>query len=67
MQPENSADRINSDLANDNELNDEDIITAEIADEPSAPNDNSRRSFIEQLLSPQTLQWMMACGSGLLM
>ena len=65
MQPENSADRINSDLPN--ELNEEDIITAEIAEEPSAPNDNSRRSFIEQLLSPQTLQWMMTCGSGLLM
>lgn len=62
MQPENTADRINDDLAN----NDEEIITAEIADD-YAPNDNSRRSFIEQLLSPQTLQWMMACGSGLLM
>ena len=62
MQPEYSADHVNADRANS-----ENIIVADVIDGSSATNENTRRSFIEQLLSPQTLQWMMACGSGLLM
>ena len=57
MQPQNSADHADT----------EHIVTAEIDYELEAQNEASRRSFIEQLLSPQSLQWMMACGSGLLM
>ena len=57
MQPQNPADHADT----------EHIITAEIDYEREAQNEASRRSFIEQLLSPQSLQWMMACGSGLLM
>ncbi|QEG20501.1 hypothetical protein [Mariniblastus fucicola] len=57
MRPENSADLAGT----------EQIYTAELDDESSATNDAKRISFIEQILSPQSLQWMMACGSGLLM
>ena len=44
-------------------LEEDDIVLAEL-DEPSP---KSNVNFIEQLLSPRSLQWMMACGSGLLM
>lgn len=57
MQPENLSDPSDT----------EEIIVAQIADESHVASETSRQSFIEQLLSPQTLQWMMACGSGLLM
>ena len=45
-----------------------DVVLAEL--DPSPVNTTpakQNRSVVEQLLSPQSLQWMMACGSGLLM
>ena len=47
----------------------EEVILAEIDEQPNLAanqSSHSNRSFIEQLLSPQSLQWMMACGSGIL-
>ena len=47
---------------------DHDIVLAELDDAANADTTKKlKRSFLEQLLSPQSLQWMMACGSGLLM
>jgi hypothetical protein len=45
-----------------------DVVVAELDESHfEAQNAKPNRSFLEQLLSPQSLQWMMACGSGLLM
>jgi len=50
--------------------NTEEAILAEFAPDAALaadqPPQKNRRSFVEQLLSPQSLQWMMACGSGIL-
>jgi len=47
------------------DLGDE-VVVAELESDGSVPDSNQRRAFLEVLLSQQTLQWMMACGSGLL-
>ncbi len=45
-----------------------DVVVAELDESHlEASNGKPNRNFLEQLLSPQSLQWMMACGSGLLM
>ena len=48
----------------------DDIVDAELVDgadpKPTAEPAVSRTSFIEQILSPQSLQWMMLSGGGLL-
>ena len=48
----------------------DDIVDAELvggADpKPTAKPAASQASFIEQILSPQSLQWMMLSGGGLL-
>ncbi len=57
MQPENLPEA---------ELGNEEIVTAELDHSAADRIGHSKRSFLEHLLSPQSLQWMMACGSGLL-
>ncbi len=48
------------------ELTEDQIEIVHLQGDVPQPVAGERRAFLELLLSPQSLQWMMACGSGLL-
>lgn len=47
-------------------VSDVDLVDAEWDDPTLVASTQSKRSLFQRLLSPETLQWMMACGSALL-